>query len=45
MKVVVTLGVDADIIDCPEEVIDNLIDFSGKFTYWLFDKQNNHFLK
>jgi len=42
MKVVVTFGVDADIIDCPEDIIDNLIEYGDKFTSWLFDKKNNH---
>ena len=42
MKVVVTFGVDADIIDCPEEIIDDLIEYRDEFTTWLFDKQNNH---
>lgn len=42
MKVVVTFGLDADIIQCPEYIIGNLIEYRDKFTDWLFDKDNNH---
>ena len=42
MKVVVTFDLDADIIDCPEDIIDNLIEYKDKFLNWLFDKKNNH---
>ncbi|WP_454054294.1 hypothetical protein [Clostridium sp. Marseille-Q7071] len=42
MRVVVKFDIDADIIDCPENITDNLIEYSNKFMNWLFDKQNNH---
>ena len=42
MKVVVTFGVNADIIDCPDDIVDNLIEYKGRFINWLFDKQTNH---
>jgi hypothetical protein len=42
VKVVVEFDCDADIIDCPDNIIDNLIDYSDLFLKWLFDKNNNH---
>jgi hypothetical protein len=42
MKVVVRFCIDADIIDCPEHIMDKLTYYRNKFTDWLFDKNNCH---
>lgn len=41
MKIVVQFG-DADIIDCPVDISDNLMEYRIQFLKWLFDKQNHH---
>lgn len=33
---------DADIIELPQYLIDNLEDLQSEFFKWLFDKDNNH---
>ncbi|ACL21998.1 hypothetical protein Dhaf_3985 [Desulfitobacterium hafniense DCB-2] len=42
MKIVIQFCVDADIIDCPVDISDSLIEYRNKFIDWLYDKQNNH---
>ncbi|ADD03142.1 conserved hypothetical protein [Thermoanaerobacter italicus Ab9] len=42
MKVVIQFCIDADIIDCPEHVIDRLTYYQNEFIDWLFDKKNDH---
>lgn len=34
--------IDADIIDCPEHILDKLPEYQNQFTDWLFDKNNDH---
>lgn len=42
MKIVVDFGCDADIIDCPEQIIDDLDNLRNRFIDWLFDEKNDH---
>jgi hypothetical protein len=42
MKVAVVFDYNADIIDCPEVIVNRLVEYSAKFIDWLFDKRNEH---
>jgi hypothetical protein len=42
MKVIIDFYEDADIIECPENIVGSLMDYREKFLEWLFDKQNEH---
>jgi hypothetical protein len=41
MKLAVVFCRDADIIDCPKNIVDNIIQYKKEFICWLFDKNNN----
>jgi hypothetical protein len=42
MEAVIQFGMDADIIDCPVDILNNLTEYRNKFIDWLYDKQNHH---
>jgi hypothetical protein len=42
MEIVVRFCIDADIIDCPVDILNNLTEYRKQFIDWLFDKENNH---
>lgn len=42
MLLVIEFGVDADIIDVPKIVIENLKQYQEQFIKWLFDKSVDH---
>ena len=42
MRVALVFDYDADIIDCPEFVAQDLKGLQAEFDKWLFDKNNDH---
>lgn len=42
MRVIVQFCMDADVIDCPEFVVNNLKVYASQFEEWFRDKKNNH---
>lgn len=33
---------DSDLIECPDDILENIEDLQEKFWKWLFDKNNDH---
>jgi len=42
MLIKVQFCIDADLIDCPNEICDDISKYQTKFLKWLFDKNNDH---
>lgn len=42
MKVVVRMTYDADIIEVPNHIGNNIEKYQAEFDKWLYNKKNNH---
>jgi len=42
MRVVIEFDIRADIIECPEIIVPDLITYQDKFFEWLYNKNNDH---